>query len=169
MNALRPVGDLLERVGQWMQDNEQVVRAFGQALGVLVGLFAAFKSAAAIGGVLAGLTNPIGWVILAVAGLAAGLKYAWENSETFRDIITGAWDAIQSGAQKVSDFFTQDVWPVLRDGWSELSDAAGPAIQKMLDWFTDLEGGASAFAAVWGPIWDGVKEKFRIVWDGLAP
>ncbi len=169
VNALRPVGDLLERVGQWMQDNEQVVRAFGQALGVLVGLFAAFKSAAAIGGVLAGLTNPIGWVILAVAGLAAGLKYAWENSETFRDIITGAWDAIQSGAQKVSDFFTQDVWPVLRDGWSELSDAAGPAIQKMLDWFTDLEGGASAFAAVWGPIWDGVKEKFRIVWDGLAP
>ncbi|WP_280371175.1 hypothetical protein [Nocardia wallacei] len=47
--------------------------------------------------------NPIGLVVLALAALAAGIVLAWKNSETFRDIVTGAWDAIQAGAMWLWD------------------------------------------------------------------
>lgn len=38
--------------------------------------------------------NPIGLVIVALAALALGLKYAWDHSATFRDVVTGAFRAI---------------------------------------------------------------------------
>lgn len=38
--------------------------------------------------------NPIGLVILAVAGLAAGLVIAWKKSETFRNVVTGVFGAV---------------------------------------------------------------------------
>lgn len=38
--------------------------------------------------------NPIGLVIAALALLAAGLVLAWNQSETFRDVVTNTWNAI---------------------------------------------------------------------------
>jgi hypothetical protein len=38
--------------------------------------------------------NPIGIVIVLLAGLVAGLVYAYKNSETFRDIVDGAMRAV---------------------------------------------------------------------------
>lgn len=40
--------------------------------------------------------NPIGLVVLAVAALAAGLAIAWQRSETFRNIVTGAFSKVLS-------------------------------------------------------------------------
>lgn len=40
--------------------------------------------------------NPIGIVIIAVAALAAGLIYLYNNNETVRNALIGAWNAIQS-------------------------------------------------------------------------
>ena len=39
--------------------------------------------------------NPIGIVIIALAALGAALYLAWTHSETFRNIVTGAWNAIK--------------------------------------------------------------------------
>ncbi|HVM13604.1 MAG TPA: hypothetical protein VM287_04660, partial [Egibacteraceae bacterium] len=39
--------------------------------------------------------NPIGIVVLALAGLAAALVFAYRHSETFRNIVQGAWQGIQ--------------------------------------------------------------------------
>ena len=39
--------------------------------------------------------NPIGLVITALAALAVGLKYAWDNSETFRRVVTTAFGAVK--------------------------------------------------------------------------
>lgn len=38
--------------------------------------------------------NPIGLVVVAIAALVAGLVIAWKNSETFRDVVTGAFKAV---------------------------------------------------------------------------
>jgi hypothetical protein len=40
--------------------------------------------------------NPIGLVVLAIAGLVAGLVVAYKRSETFRNIVNGAWLGIQT-------------------------------------------------------------------------
>ena len=42
--------------------------------------------------------NPIGLVVLALVGLAAGLVTAYKKSETFRDIVNGVWSTISDGA-----------------------------------------------------------------------
>jgi hypothetical protein len=41
--------------------------------------------------------NPIGLIVLAVAALAAGFVYAWNNSETFRKIIINVAKAVLTG------------------------------------------------------------------------
>lgn len=42
------------------------------------------------------MANPIGLVVGLLAGLVAALIYAWNNSETFRNIVTGVWNAVKS-------------------------------------------------------------------------
>lgn len=51
--------------------------------------------------------NPIGLVVLAVAGLVAGLIFAWKNSETFRDIVTGVFHAVSDVVGSVVGFVKQ--------------------------------------------------------------
>jgi hypothetical protein len=45
--------------------------------------------------------NPIGLIIVALAGLAAGLVIAYKKSQTFRNIVNGTWNAIKSVAETV--------------------------------------------------------------------
>lgn len=40
--------------------------------------------------------NPIGLVVLAIAGLVAGLVWAYNSSETFRNVVNGAFGAVRS-------------------------------------------------------------------------
>jgi hypothetical protein len=40
--------------------------------------------------------NPIGLVVLALAALAAGLVYAWQNSEEFRTVVTGVFESVKT-------------------------------------------------------------------------
>lgn len=51
--------------------------------------------------------NPIGLVILAIAALGAGLVLAWRRSETFRDVVTGAFQSARRIAGNVVDWFTR--------------------------------------------------------------
>lgn len=48
--------------------------------------------------------NPIGVVVLAIAALVAIFVIAWKNSETFRDIVKGAFDKVKDAAGAVWDF-----------------------------------------------------------------
>jgi phage-related minor tail protein len=46
--------------------------------------------------------NPIGLVVIAIAALTAALILAYQHSETFRNIITGAFDAVKDAASAVA-------------------------------------------------------------------
>jgi hypothetical protein len=90
------------------------VQAAGGLLAVLKAtkiVTAATKAYAAIQWLLnAALTaNPIGIVIVALAALGAGLVIAYKKSETFRNIVNGAFDAVKSGAQSVANFVTKTI------------------------------------------------------------
>src|SRR5690606_27847808 len=42
--------------------------------------------------------NPIGLIVAAVVGLGAALVIAYKKSETFRNIVQGAWEGIKNAA-----------------------------------------------------------------------
>lgn len=90
------------------------VQAAGGLLAVLKAtkiVTAATKAYAAIQWLLnAALTaNPIGIVIVALAALGAGLVIAYKKSETFRNIVNNAFEAVKSGAQSVANFVTKTI------------------------------------------------------------
>jgi TP901 family phage tail tape measure protein len=45
--------------------------------------------------------NPIGIVVVLIAGLIAAIVYLWKNNEKFRAIVTKAWSAVKDGISKV--------------------------------------------------------------------
>jgi methyl-accepting chemotaxis protein len=80
--------------------------------------------------------NPIGIVVVALAALAAGMIYAYNNSETFRHIV-----------QAIGDVFTDILWPALKKVGEYLSDffapafaAAAEAVSKAWGWLKRLVG-----------------------------
>ena len=117
-NALGAAIDALRTAYDWYQNNRTMVEVLG---GAVLGAVVAFKTftgiiyavqqaklawaaaQAALNFVLA--ANPIGIVILVLAGLAAGLVVAWKRSETFRNVVTGAFDKVKDAARWVGDQF----------------------------------------------------------------
>jgi hypothetical protein len=73
--------------------------------------------------------NPIGLVVVALAALAAGVIYAYQNSETFRGIVDGLWKAIQEHViPAFTDFMT----------WAgklatEIGDKLGPVVKVVAE------------------------------------
>lgn len=88
-DVLQPIFD---RIVQFMKDNTEVVKVF---FAVLAGA-AVIAMIAALAAAFTTLLNPFALVAVAIAGLAAGFKYAWENSETFRTIVTTVLDVLST-------------------------------------------------------------------------
>lgn len=68
--------------------------------------------------------NPIGLIVLAIAGLVAGIAYAWTHFAGFRNFVIGVWDAIKTAAQKVASWFMSYVWPVFVGAFNGIKKAA---------------------------------------------
>jgi len=122
-------------------------RAFGDLSGgfaVIGPMIGQVKTAfTALSGVM--FTPPMG-IILLVAGLTAALVLAYQKSETFRDIVKGAFDVVKNAAVAVWDFIKtipdkigaiggiiKDaiLWPyktafnLVADGWNKTLGAVG--------------------------------------------
>lgn len=59
--------------------------------------------------------NPIGLLVVGIAALIAGLVLAWNKSETFRNVVTGVWEAVKGAALAVFSWFTDTLWPWFQD------------------------------------------------------
>jgi SLT domain-containing protein/phage-related protein len=104
--------------------------------------------------------NPIGLVILLLAGLAAGLAYAWKHSQTFRDVVTAAFkntsDAVHNMA---SDFNTAYNWIVNAGNnvkrWAEGVGSwfAGPFVHFFTGAWQQIE-------RAWGALGDGLHSVY---------
>ena len=102
------VRDLLNRVKELnpgMFEMGVKIALAAAAIGpVLLGLgFFAEGLSLVIGGVMF-LLSPIGLVVVALAALAAGLVYAWNTSETFRDIAMGAFENVKTFIANAIEF-----------------------------------------------------------------
>lgn len=97
----------LLKVIDFVQRNQAVIVPLVTVLGTFAAVvFTITKAAKAYTAVQAALNivlaaNPIGLVVIAVAALAAGLVLAYKRSETFRDIVKGAFASVLGAVDKL--------------------------------------------------------------------
>lgn len=135
VTALGPViviiGKLITSIGTILTIAPKIVTAF-KAIGT------AFK---ALGAVF--MANPIGFIISLLAALVAGLIYAYNHSEKFREIVNNAFEKVKevvgNVVQALVDFFTVTI---------------PNAITNMINWFAQLPTNIANFV---GMVWTTVS------------
>jgi phage-related protein len=93
--------------------------------------------------------NPIGLVVIALAALAVAFYVAWTKSETFREIVTGAFDAV-AGAAEAAFGWIRDHWPLLV---GILTGPFAPVIFALTIWRDDIARGFQAARDAIGRVW----------------
>lgn len=88
--------------------------------------------------------NPIGLVILALTALGVGLAIAWNKSETFRKIVTGAWEKIKGAASGVTDWFTKTALPGLAGFWEGAQRGFDGLVGFLGGWATRIKNAVMA-------------------------
>src|SRR5262249_41600834 len=139
--AIEVFSSVLGAVTGLMQENERITRIAVIAVAALAPGISALKAAMIVGPAateamtaaqwlfnIALDANPIGVVIVGLAALGAAFIVAWKKSETFRDIVTGTWDAVKDGVTTFVDFFKvtlpdafQSVKNWVSDHWPEIA------------------------------------------------
>lgn len=92
--------------------------------------------------------NPIGLIITALILLVGGLIYAYKKSETFRNIVNGAFHGVQAAVSFVIDWIRRN-WPLLL---AILTGPVGLAVlvigkhkDKILGFFRSIPGAIGGF------------------------
>ena len=86
------LGPIIERIITFLKENTEVVKVF---MAVLAGA-ATLAMIAALVAAIGAIFNPVTLVIGAIAALAAGIAYAWNNFETFRQVVTTVFDVLRT-------------------------------------------------------------------------
>lgn len=93
---------------------------------------------------------PLVWIIAAVAAVVAGFVLLWKNSETFRDVVLGVWDAVKAGAQWL---------------WER---ALKPYFEAIIAYWTAVARGVMwAWENVIKPAWDAVAAAGTWLWNNV--
>lgn len=143
-----PVGDVAASVVGLGGDALTVAGQLGMAAVALKGMGLASKTAAAAQWLLnaAMSANPIGIVIGLLALLVGGLVWAYNESETFRNIVNGAWEAVKTAVGAAVDWVLGKIeWiaqvPGMVGAWfGQMKDAAIAKAMELVGWLTSLPG-----------------------------
>jgi phage-related protein len=185
--AVQKVAAVLLPLTNFLRDHKTVVQALAVGIGAMVLAVQAWSIATGIASAVTGVfasaqaalnvvlaMNPIGLVVIALIGLAAALVYAWKHSETFRNIVTGAFSAV-TGAVSATFNWIKGHWPLL------LGILAGPfglAIGLIVQYREKIVGAIKAMpqmiSSAASGMWDGIKNAFKSAinwiigkWNGL--
>lgn len=101
-------------------------------------------------------SNPIGFIIAAIAGLIAAVVYLWNTNEGFRNAIIGTWNAIKEAAGVVwgaivtfftdtipnafmdlGKFFTETIPNFFSDLWTSITAFCSDGWNSIVTFFTD--------------------------------
>lgn len=91
--------------------------------------------------------NPIGLLVTAIGLLIAGVVLAYQNSETFRDIVQSVWEAVKNAASIAWDWIGK-IFDWIKVGFSAVGDAF------MWVWNTLIQ-----------PAWELIKAGIQLYWD----
>jgi hypothetical protein len=78
------------------------------------------------------LTSPIGWIVLGVAALVAGIIYAYQKFDWFRGAVSGAWEVLKVFGDMLYDLTIGSIQTLLK-GLGHL----GKALYELFDFGSD--------------------------------
>lgn len=119
--------------------------------------------------------NPIGLVVLALAGLVAGIMYAWTHSKAFRDFFIAMWNDIWGFIKGVGHWFSDSLPHFFDVAWGKITGAFGAAKDwvvgkwnAMIGFFTGLPARMGKIAGtLWGWLTNGFKIAVNTIISGL--
>lgn len=179
---INDVVPVFQSLGKFIMQHETLFKALAVAVGTMIAVWETYKAVmmivelaskafAAVQALVNAVldANPIGIVVLALAGLAAGFIYAYKHSETFRDIVQGALKDV-SGAFKAVMDVVKTVFDFLVAHWQiVLAVVMGPfgvAIDILVDhWHTFRD----AVVDVWNTIEPILKDMLKAVETLVKP
>lgn len=148
---------------------------------------AATKVAAAAQWILnaAMAANPIGLIVIAIIALVAAFVLAWRHSQTFRRIVTGAFDAVmQAGASAFN--WIKDHWKLIlailtgpigiavlliTSNWGKIKSGFSNTIDGIRNIWSGfmgfLRGIPGRVSAVTSGMWNGIKSGFKSILNGI--
>lgn len=195
VGLLSGVLDVLTRVGGWLAQHSGLTTTLVtgllggftamKALNIGATIFGAIKTGiAGVAGAfkalgLAFAANPIGLVITALAGLAAGLVWAYNNVEPFRNAVQGAFAAVQGAAQAVADWFTgpfveffRGVWDAITGFFTGGRDQITGVFQAVGGFFVQvgqtISGVWASITGAFGAAVDWVVATFGPIWSQIS-
>jgi phage-related protein len=123
--------------------------------------------------------NPIGLIIVAIVALVAAFVLLWTHSETFRRIVTAAFDAVK-GAALAAFGWIKDHWPLLLailtgpvgiavlmivTHWKQIKSTFGDALDGIRGLWGDfmgfLRGLPGKIGSALGGMWNGISGGFK--------
>lgn len=139
-----------------------IVKA-GLALGTLAttlpGLIGGIKALS-----LAFMTTPLGWVIGAVAAIAAGAIYLWKNWETIGPKFAALWEGIKAAAsaawEGLKALFDWSPLSVLRSAWSGTTSFFNDIWATIGETFQGGLGSVAQLLVNWSPL--------GLLWRGIS-
>lgn len=99
--------------------------------------------------------NPIGIVIVALGALAAAVVVAWNNSETFRNVVKSVWDGLK------------DLWGFLSPIASTAFDGLKVAFDVVKGSLSNLKDVFSGAKALFQPVIDFLSEHKETIFQGI--
>ena len=181
------IGTLISKVGAAMQGFVKLatgIKKLGVAVKAGSGIFG--KLGAALGGISA----PVLAIIAVIAVLVAAFKHLWDTNEEFRKAITAIWEGIVSKIQAFCQGIVErlnalgfdfgSIVDVLKSLWDGLCQFLAPVFEAafnvvstvlgtVLDVITGLlDVFIGLFTGNWSQMWEGVKEIFSGIWDGIT-
>lgn len=172
----------LTAFGDFVSKHMEVFKPLGAVIGALAGAFLIVAAATwAWNAALA--ANPIGLIVLAIAGLAAGLYYAYQKSSDFRDIVDATWTFIKQTVGPVMDSAKQAVMAGLQfisDLWAQHGAAIMAAVTQIFEGIKTVISGAMQYirgviqiftgliSGDWGKVWTGIQNVFGGIWKVIT-
>mgnify|MGYP003063674040 CR=1 FL=1 len=127
-----------------------------------------------LGAVLGALTGPVGLTVAAIVGLGTALVIAYKKSETFRNIVNGAFEGVVNGAKALWAGIKVVLDPIINAFASfgrEISKSLGQFWQENGPQFMEaLNNIKTGFMAMWTfikPLLSGIGSLFKGIFGGI--
>ena len=181
------IGPVILILGKLVTGIGSIISAFGK----LKAAIPAIKGGlVAIKGAIAGISAPVVAVVAVIGVLIAAFVNLWKTNEEFRNKMTAIWDGIKSKfesfAQGIVDrlnalgFDFENFGEVVKAIWdgfcsvlAPIFEAAFEIISSVLGTVLDVLTGIldvfiGIFTGNWEQCWNGIKEIFVGIWNGLV-
>lgn len=165
--VINMVTSVIEAFNALPEPAKQIILVGALIFGALFGLLGVISQLVVSWGAIAGafggfavialkVIAVVGLIVLAIAALVAGVIYAYQNFEWFRNMVNAVWEGIKTGAMAL--------WGAIQDGLSALWAFLQPIIETITNFFVSQWKKVTDW---WTMIWPVLKEAFMNIWTAI--